>query len=387
MKRFMKFQGFVRKLGVGVRNHVAVFCTVGCSAYVARKIVETNPRARAVIHHQGCCHVPPEIAYVEKILINLALNPNIHSALFVSLGCEGVSAEKVADAVSRYKEAEVVRVLDDGTSGAISRGSRIIEAMLREAERVKREEFELSEIKLAIKCGGSDFTSGIISNPVAGKVADMIVEGGGTVIFGETTEVIGAEHVLADRAINEEVARKVYRVVEEMERRIIATGFDMRGGQPTPGNIRGGITTIEEKSVGAICKVGSTKLVDVVEYGELVKQRGLIFMDSPGREPEVLTGFAAGGAQITLFTTGLGVPQGYPVMPVVKVSGNPETCKRLHEHIDVDLSKVFYGEESIDVAARRVLNEILEVASGKPTKAELLGYDETVEIYVKGPVI
>jgi len=383
----MMFRGFVREEGVGVRNYVAVICTVGCAAHVVRKIVEANPRAKAIIHHQGCCHVPPEISHVEKVLINLALNPNVHSALFVSLGCEGVSAEKVADEVSKFKEAEVVRILDEGTSKAISKGSRIVEKMLVEAEKMKREEAALSELKLAIKCGGSDFTSGIVSNPVAGKVADLIIDNGGTVIFGETTEVIGAEHIVARRAASEEVAQKLYKAVESMEQRVIAMGVDMRKGQPTPGNIRGGITTIEEKSIGAVCKAGSSKLIDVVDYGDIVKERGLIFMDTPGRELEVLTGFAAGGAQITLFTTGLGVPQGYPIMPVVKISGNPETCKKLSEHIDVDLSKVFYGEESIEAAAKRVLNEILEVASSKKTKAELLGYEDTVEIYVRGPVI
>jgi len=377
----------VRKTGVGVRNYVAVICTVGCAAHVARKIVEVNPRAKAVIHHQGCCHVPPEISHVEKVLINLALNPNVHSVLFVSLGCEGVSAEKVADEVSKFKEAEVVRILDEGTSRAISRGSGIVEKMLEEAEKMKREDVDISELKLAIKCGGSDFTSGIVSNPVAGKVADLIVENGGTVIFGETTEVIGAEHIVAKRAVSKGVAQKLYKAVEDMERRVIAMGVDMRKGQPTPGNIRGGITTIEEKSIGAVCKAGSSKLVDVVDYGDLVKEKGLIFMDTPGRELEVLTGFAAGGAQITLFTTGLGVPQGYPIMPVVKISGNPDTCRRLSEHIDVDLSRVFYGEESIEEAAKRVLNEILEVASSKETKAEHLGYEDTVEIYIRGPVI
>ncbi len=372
---------------MGVRNYVAVICTVGCAAHVARKIVEVNPRAKAVIHHQGCCHVPPEISHVEKVLINLALNPNVHSVLFVSLGCEGVSAEKVADEVSKFKEAEVVRILDEGTSRAISRGSGIVGKMLEEAEKMKREDVDISELKLAIKCGGSDFTSGIVSNPVAGKVADLIVENGGAVIFGETTEVIGAEHIVAKRAVSKGVAQKLYKAVEDMERRVIAMGVDMRKGQPTPGNIRGGITTIEEKSIGAVCKAGSSKLVDVVDYGDLVKEKGLIFMDTPGRELEVLTGFAAGGAQITLFTTGLGVPQGYPIMPVVKISGNPDTCRRLSEHIDVDLSRVFYGEESIEEAAKRVLNEILEVASSKETKAERLGYEDTVEIYIRGPVI
>jgi altronate dehydratase large subunit len=164
-------------------------------------------------------------------------------------------------------------------------------------------------------------------------------------------------------------------------------GVDIRGGQPTRGNIRGGITTLEEKSLGAICKTGSSKLIDVIDYGEMVTKKGLILMDGPGREPEALTGFAAGGAQVILFSTGSGAPQGFPIVPVIKASGNPNTCYNLSEHIDADLSPVFYGHETIDDAAEKFLNQTIEVASGKSTKAEILGYDGYFDIYCKGPVI
>ena len=383
----MSFLGFFRENGVGVRNNVLVLCTVGCAADVARRIVEENPRAKLFAHHQGCCHLPPEIRRLERILANIALNPNIYSVLLVSLGCESVSADRIADEVSGVKEVEVVRILDLGVRAAVERGSEIVRRMLEEAGRARRGEADLSELRLAIKCGGSDFTSGIVSNPVAGRVADRVVAAGGTVIFGETTEIIGAEHILAKRAGSGEVSRRLYELVEGVERRVAELGVDMREGQPTPGNIRGGITTIEEKSLGAICKAGSSKLAAVVDYGERVDGRGLVFMDTPGREPEALTGFAAGGAQLILFTTGLGVPQGHPVAPVIKISGNPETCKKLAEHIDVDLSGVFYGEEGLDEAAERVLGKILEVASGGATKSELMGYEGAVEIHITGPVI
>ena len=383
----MSFLGFFRENGVGVRNNVLVLCTVGCAADVARRIVEENPRAKLFAHHQGCCHLPPEIRRLERILANIALNPNIYSVLLVSLGCESVSADRIADEVSGVKEVEVVRILDLGVRAAVKRGSEIVRRMLEEAGRARRSEADLSELRLAIKCGGSDFTSGIVSNPVAGRVADRVVAAGGTVIFGETTEIIGAEHILAKRAGSGEVSRRLYELVEGVERRVAELGVDMREGQPTPGNIRGGITTIEEKSLGAICKAGSSKLAAVVDYGERIDGRGLVFMDTPGREPEALTGFAAGGAQLILFTTGLGVPQGHPVAPVIKISGNPETCKKLAEHIDVDLSGVFYGEEGLDEAAERVLGKILEVASGGATKSELMGYEGAVEIHITGPVI
>lgn len=383
----MEFSGYARPNGVGVRNHVVVMSTVGCAGDAAERIARLNPKAKLLVHTQGCSQTPPDIALVEKVLVNLALNPNVHSVLLVSLGCESVSADRIADRISEAKRVEVVRVQERGLSDAVSRGSDLVRGMCEEAERARRETADLSEIKLAVKCGASDFTSGIVSNPVVGRVSDIVVGEGGTVIFGETTELIGAEHVLAKRAASEDVARRLLEAVEDVERRAISMGVDMRGGQPTAGNIRGGITTIEEKSLGAICKTGSSRLVDVVGYGDLVSSKGLVFMDSPGREIESLTGLAAGGAQVMLFTTGLGAPQGFPTVPVVKVSGNPETCNKLAEHIDVDLSPVLHGEEGVEGAARRVLGETLEVASGKATRAELLGYDKFLNIYVRGPVI
>lgn len=383
----MEFFGYPRANGVGVRNHIAVISTVGCSGDAAERITYQNPKAKLLVHTQGCSQTPPDIALVEKVLTNLGLNPNVHSVLLVSLGCESVSVEKVADGISAFKHVEVVKLQDMGLSHAVSRGSEIVRKMCEEAKLFRREPVDISEMKLAIKCGASDSTSGMVSNPVAGMVSDMFVEGGGTVIFGETTEVIGAEHVLVRRAVDEDVARRFLEAVENVERRAMSVGVDMRGGQPTMGNIRGGITTIEEKSLGAICKTGSSKLVDVVGYGDLVSRKGLVFMDSPGREIENLTGLAAGGAQLMLFTTGLGAPQGFPIVPVIKISGNPETCNRLREHIDLDLSPSLQGEESLEGAAQRVFREVLEVASGKSTKAELLSYDRFLNIYVSGPVI
>ncbi|MEM3402941.1 MAG: UxaA family hydrolase [Nitrososphaeria archaeon] len=383
----MDFLGFQRKNGVGVRNHVAILCTVGCAGQAARGIAQNNPKAKLMVHHQGCAQTPVDIAHVEKVLVNLSLNPNVHSVLLVGLGCESVSTQKVADKISKEKHVEVVNVEDEGLTRAIVKGSEVVKKMCLDAENEKRSTFSLSELTLAIKCGASDTTSGIVSNPVAGYVADKVVEEGGTVIFGETTEVIGAEHILARRAINKDVSDKLYNYIENMEKRAMAMGVDMRGGQPTGGNIKGGITTIEEKSLGAICKTGSTTLINAVDYGDRVHDKGLVFMDSPGRELEALTGFAASGAQMMLFSTGLGAPQGFPIVPVIKSSGNPATCKRLSEHIDLDLSRVFYGDLSIEDGCKMVLNEILKVASWKPSKAELVGYEESIDIYFRGPVI
>ncbi len=379
--------GFPRSNGVGIRNYVGVMCTVGCSNDVVREIVQLNPRTKAITHNQGCAQTLPDLAHVEKVLINLGLNPNIHSILLVSLGCESVSLDKIADGIAKEKTVETITVQDSGMSDAVSKGSALLSRMVAESEKARMGKFDFSELKLALKCGGSDTSSGEVSNPIAGKVADKIVEANGTVIFGETTELIGAEHVLVRRAASDDIAKRLYAAVERMEKRAMSMGADMRGGQPTGGNIRGGITTIEEKSLGAISKTGTSKLVSVVDYGDRVENRGLVFMDTPGRDIEALTGFAAGGAQMLLFSTGRGAPQGFPIVPVVKISGNPETCNRLHEHIDVDVGAVFSGAEAMDSAAERVWNEIVQIASGKLTKAELLGYDQTMDIYVRGPVI
>ena len=381
-----EFMGFARPDGVGTRNHVGVMCTVGCSADVVNELARKFRGVKPLVHHQGCALVPSDLERTKGVLVGLGLNPNLHSLLLVGLGCEGVPIDEVADEVAKVKQVEAIAVQEvGGMAGAVRKGGRILKKLIEDAGKCRRESFGVSELTLGIKCGASDATTGIVTNQVAGKVADMLIDKGATVVFSETTELIGAEHILARRAASGEVAEKLLRVVEGMERRIMAAGEDVRGGQPTRGNIEGGITTLEEKSLGAVAKSGSRPLMGVVDYGERPKGKGLYFMDGPGREMEALTGLAAGGSQIALFTTGRGAPQGFPIVPVLKVSGNPETCWKLAEHIDVDVSGAV--KEGLEKAAEKVYGELLEVSSGKLTKAEICGYDETFEIYVRGPVI
>ncbi|MCE5282504.1 MAG: UxaA family hydrolase, partial [Deltaproteobacteria bacterium] len=246
----------------------------------------------------------------------------------------------------------------------------------------------LSGITLAIKCGSSDATSGISSNPATGKVVDFFLERGGSrIIFGETTEYIGAEDVLAKRAINDDVRKKLLTIVARMENRIIQTGVDMRGTQPSPGNIAGGLTTIEEKSLGAISKSGSGPISGVYEYGERVERPGLYIMDSPGKEDEFLTGIAASGANICIFSTGGGAPQGFPLVPVVKVAGNPDKVTRMGQHIDVNASPIISGEKSIRAIGEEIIKKVLETASGARSQAEINAYDKSIGIYTTGPTI
>ena len=386
----MKFLGYKRADGsVGVRNYIAVIPTVGCANEVVSKIANQVDGVIPLLHHQGCCILPPDLKSVTRTLIGLGKNPNVAGVLIVSLGCEGVSIEEVEEGIAESKKPVESIVIQNagGSVKAVAQGIEIVEKMKKHASVLVREPVDISNLIVGVKCGVSDATSGIASNPVVGEAMDMIIKNGGTVIFGETTEIMGAEHLLAKRALNKSVSDRIYKIVANMEKRVKQVGVDMRGGQPTPGNIKGGLTTIEEKSLGAVVKGGSTVIKGVLNYAEKPLGKGLYVMDSPGNEMYYLPGPAAAGAQIIVFTTGRGAPQGFPIVPVIKVCGNPKTCEHLSSHIDIDVSKIISDEETIHKAAERVYDKIVKVASGELTKAEELGYNQTFDIYINGPII
>jgi len=256
-----------------------------------------------------------------------------------------------------------------------------------EVSGLQRQPADMSNFVMGIKCGGSDTTSGVASNPVIGYVADKVVEMGGTVIFGETTEFIGAEHILKRRAKNEFVASEIDRIVREMEDRVKAIGVDMRKGQPTPGNIAGGLSTIEEKSLGAIVKSGTKTIEGVLDYTQAPTGKGLWIKDSPGREIELLSGMAVGGAQVVLFSTGRGAPQGFPVVPVIKICGNPITYDRMDRDMDINAGLVVTGEKSIEEVGEEVFEMMMRVASGETSKGEAIKYTKSMDFYCLGPVI
>jgi altronate dehydratase large subunit len=382
--------GYVRPDGsVGTRNYVAILPAVVCVNEVVEAIVANTTMTQGIIHHQGCCQTPPDLERTTECLIGIGKNPNVGAILIVSLGCEGVDTDRLeATLRATGKPVDRINVQElGGTSAAIQAGMDKAQALIREIAQIQRTEVDLSRFTMGIKCGASDTTSGIASNPVIGYVADKVVDAGGTVIFGETTEFIGAEHILQRRARTPQVAADIKRIVDQMENRAKAIGVDMRKGQPTPGNIKGGLTTIEEKSLGAIVKSGTKTIEGVIDYTEIPKGPGLWIKDSPGREIELMSGMAVGGAQVILFSTGRGAPQGFPVVPVIKICGNPITFERMSHDMDVNAGKITTGERTLQEVGEEVFEMLLRVASGEVTKGEAIKYNKSMDFYMLGPVI
>ena len=387
----LQFMGYVRPNGkVGARNYVAVIPSVVCANEVCEAIVSQTIGTVGYFHHQGCCQLPPDLKRVTDCLIGLGVHPNVGAALVVSLGCEGTDTDRLTDSIAATGiPVERVNIQElGGTSAAISDGINKAQKLVLEISGLQRAPADLSNLVLGIKCGASDTTSGMASNCAIGYVADRITDLGGTVIFGEVTEFIGAEHILANRAISPEVAEDIYRVVNRMETRAKSVGCDMRNGQPTPGNIAGGLSTIEEKSLGAIMKSGSRPIQGVLDYEDIVTgQKGLWIKDSPGREIEILTGMAVAGAQCMTFSTGRGAPQGFPSMPVIKICGNPYTYERMKNDMDINAGRIIQGTASIEQVGEEILDKLVSVLSGTATKGEAIRYTKSMDIYTLGPVI
>lgn len=387
----MEFMGYRRPNGkIGARNHVAIIPSVVCANDVGQAIMAHTKNTVGYFHHQGCCQLPPDLDRVTETLIGLGCSPNVGAALVVSLGCEGTDHERLVEEIKKTgKPVEIIRIQElGGTSRAIAAGIDAAQRLSMSISGQQREPADISNLVMSIKCGASDATSGMASNCVIGYVADKVVDLGGTVVFGETTEFIGAEHILARRAATPEVSRRIYDIVDRMETRARSLGCDMRKGQPTPGNIAGGLSSIEEKSLGAIVKSGTKKIGGVLGYSEMVtNHKGLWIKDTPGREPEILTGMACTGAQCMLFSTGRGAPQGFPTMPVIKVCGNPNTYDRMIHDMDINAGLIIKGEKTIEQVGEEAFAYLLRVLSGETTKNETLGYYGSIDIYQIGPVI
>ncbi|NLP44993.1 MAG: UxaA family hydrolase [Peptococcaceae bacterium] len=375
----MKFNGYLRPDGkIGIRNYLAIIPTSVCSATVAFNIASHIPQAIALPNQHGCCQLGGDHEQTVNTLIGLGKNPNVAAVLVVGLGCEGVPIRKVAEEIASTGKTVDTLIIQEcgGTLKTTTLGIQKASKMARDISLISAQEFPISELCLGVECGGSDFTSGLASNPAVGVASDLLVAAGGTSMLSETTEFIGAEHILAKRAKTPELAKKILDLIQDCEERAKMLNIDIRGGQPTPGNIQGGISSIEEKSLGCIYKAGLSPISGVLAYGEIPKEKGLYIMDTPGQDVESITGMVAGGATIIVFTTGRGTPTGSPLAPVIKITANPETYEKMSDNIDIDASSIILGEKTINQVGQEILEEIVAVANGKLTKAESLGHRE-----------
>jgi altronate dehydratase large subunit len=374
-----KFWGYKRQDGrVGIRNYVAIMPSVVCANHAVERIKHQVEGTISLLHAEGCAQIGVDYEQTVRTLVGLGTHPNLASILIVGWGCENIFAKELAARIEELKKPVEWLVVQEsgGFLKSIEKGAAIAQKMVRAASSLKREPIDLSELMVALECGGSDTTSGLAANPAVGVMSDMIIKEGGSVVLSETTEIIGAEHILARRAVNEKVGNDIVRVVRRFEENAKKMGVDIRGSQPTPGNIAGGLTSIEEKSLGAIQKAGSTPLQEVLEYAYRPTKKGLLIMDTPGRDPESVTGMLAAGAQLVVCTTGVGIPTATPLAPTIKLTGNPKAQKISEELMDINASLIVEGKKSIEQVGKELFEEAVAVASGKTSKAEILGLGE-----------
>lgn len=374
-----RFLGFRRKNGtVGVRNRVIVVNTTAECAALVRRIAARAPGVVPVVHQHGYGQFEEDRAQTMRTLIGIGAHPNVAATLFIGIGGPDETAHELAEGVrARGGEAGALLASEGGTVGAlVDRAAAWLQEAQRRAEAAERTWADASELIVGLECGGSDAWSGVTANPAVGVAADLVVAHGGTAMLSETTEAIGAEHILAAQAVSPDVARDFLQIVAEYEARMKASGADIRSANPSPGNIRGGLTTLDEKSLGCIKKGGSTPLMEVLAYAEAPTRKGFVFMDTPGYDTDSVTGMVAGGAQVVLFTTGRGSPTGSPIAPVIKVSTNSRLTRHMPDHIDVDAGAILEGRATLEEVGREIFAAVLRVAGGDLVAAERHGHNE-----------
>lgn len=369
------FFGYPRDNGsAGVRNHVAVCSLMDSCNGLARKIAENVRGTVLVTDLFGRKMIGLNHDMRVKAFQGMAMNPNLGGIVLVTL--HGTSARTFAEPIAAAgKEVEAVAYQDHGsTLRCIEAGILHAAKLVKKCSDAQRSEQPLSRLVVGLECGGSDFTSGISGNPALGVAADMLLDAGGSVVLSETAEIMGAEHLLAERAVTKEAAAKIVQAVADMEEMARVAGVpDIRRSNPAADNIKGGLTTLAEKALGAVKKAGTGPLQGVVEYCDPVvpDPPGFYFMSTPAPACESMTGLAAGGCQIIAFNTGTGQPSSHPIAPTIKFSGNALTAERGVDDLDLEVSGILRGEESIEQAGRRIYDEVLAVANGRYTYTEL----------------
>lgn len=387
------FNGFKRASGkVGTRNYIGILTTVNCSATVAKQIalnfsapgvLDAYPNVDGVValtHESGCGMRAEGEGYdmLRRTFEGYARHANFGGVLLIGLGCETMQIQRVMEE-SNLAQSNIFQAFNiqgaGGTRASIEKGEAYIHKLLPKVNQFTREPCPAAALTLAVQCGGSDAFSGITANPALGVAGDILIRHGGTVIYSETPEIFGAEHLLTQRAATPEIAEKMLARIRWWEAYTLKHDFELNNN-PSPGNKAGGLTTILEKSLGAQAKSGSTTMMGVYKYAEPVETTGLVFVDSPGYDPVSVTGQVASGANLVCFTTGRGSAFGFKPVPSIKLASNTEIYEHMTEDIDINCGSVLEGTQSIESLGDDIFNSILAIASGQKSKSELLGYGD-----------
>ncbi|MFP3369301.1 MULTISPECIES: UxaA family hydrolase [unclassified Pseudomonas] len=391
-----QFQGIVRADGrVATRNYIGILTSVNCSATVARAVADhfrrdIHPEALAdypnidgvvALTHGAGCAVDPSgeaLGLLRRTLAGYAVHPNFAAVLIIGLGCETNQIESLLETQGLQASAQLRAFTIQGiggTSKTIAAGIEQVKSLLAEANHVQRQPVSARHLVVGLQCGGSDGYSGITANPALGNAVDRLVAAGGTAILSETPEIYGAEHLLTRRAVSREVGEKLVARIRWWEDYCQRMNAELNNN-PSAGNKAGGLTTILEKSLGAVAKAGSSNLVDVYQYAETVRARGLVFMDTPGYDPVSATGQVAGGANLIAFTTGRGSAYGCAPAPSIKLATNNRVFEHQEEDMDVNCGGIADGSTSIEERGAFIFEQMLRIASGERSKSEQHGYGQ-----------
>ncbi len=373
-----EFLGYERDDGsVGIRNNVVVMSTAPYANDTVKRTAEIVDDAIPITHPLGRCQTKPDVFQTYRTLLGYATHPNTYGAVIIAHAGEIVDGDELAgDVADTGRPSASINIHDEkGVMNALKAAVNEAQTMVRDASEQKRVASDMSKLTFGINCATSDTTSGLCQHKAtAGAAWRLIDDHGGRAMFAETPEFFGGESELAERAVNDEVKQEILDRVERWDQRLQATGYDVRGAQPTPDNMDGGLTTIEEKSLGALVKSGDGPIQDIVDYGEKVPDgAGMYIMDTPGHGAESVTGIGAAGAHFMIISTGQGHALSNAVMPTIKVTGNPNSAERVPEETDVDVSEALVGDEAFDWATDQLWDEIEDVVNGKLTMSEALG--------------
>jgi altronate dehydratase large subunit len=368
----------------GIRNHVIVIPSVVCANGVVEAIAREVPGAVPLVHGHGCGRGATDAIGHAVTLEKMCQHPNVAGALVIGLGCESVSAEKIGKvpaAAGRVTRRLVIQE-EGGTQKTAAKGIKIVKSMLADAAGQKKTPFSQDKLIIGLECGGSDAFSGVSANPGIGRAADMLVDGGATVILTETTELIGTSHILQRRAANGAVKARIAEIIDNQEKKAEQVLGPMAKLAISPGNQDGGMSCITEKALGCVTKAGTRPVQQVVDYAEAPTEKGVVIMDGPGFDAESITGLAASGSQIIVFSTGRGTPLGFPIVPVIKVASTNRLYNNMKDDMDINAGLVLEGG-SLDDVGHSIFELIQRVAAGERTRAEVNKQGGILSLYTQ----